>query len=90
MFDAWLDLQLSLSGKDMLRIKGILNLRGRRGPVVIHGVQHVRHPPVELSAWQSEDRRSKLVLITHGIPRETLAESLDTFLDMWERRAMSP
>ena len=85
LLDTWLDLQRSLSGKDMLRIKGILNLRGRERPVVIHGVQHIQHPPVELPAWPSEDRRSKLVFITRDIPRETLAQSLDAFLDSWQR-----
>lgn len=32
MLDAWLDLLLSLAGPDMLRIKGILNIRGRAAP----------------------------------------------------------
>lgn len=89
LLDTWLDLQRSLSGKDMLRIKGILNLRGRERPVVIHGVQHIQHPPVELPAWPSEDRRSKLVFITRDIPRESLADSLDAFLDAWGQRDAS-
>lgn len=85
MFDAWLEVQRSLSGQDMLRIKGILNLCGRERPVVIHGVQHIQHPPVELPAWPSEDRRSKLVFITRDIPRETLVDSLRAFLDAGRR-----
>jgi G3E family GTPase len=84
MLDAWLDLLLSLAGPNMLRIKGLLNLRDRPAPVVIHGVQHIFHPPVELPAWPSDDRRSKIVFITRDIPREIVEESLTAFLDVWQ------
>jgi hypothetical protein len=68
----------------MLRIKGILNLRGRPAPVVIHGVQHIFHPPVELQAWPSGDRRSRSVFITRDIPKETIGESLGAFIEVWQ------
>jgi G3E family GTPase len=84
MLDAWLDLLLSLAGPDMLRIKGILNLRGRPVPVVIHGVQHIFYPPVELPAWPDADRRSKIVFITRDIARQTIEDSLHSFLDVWQ------
>ncbi|MFT3687439.1 GTP-binding protein, partial [Paenirhodobacter sp.] len=32
-------------------------------PFVVHGVQHIFHPPVLLRDWQGTDRRTKLVLI---------------------------
>jgi G3E family GTPase len=89
LIDAWLDLQLSLCGKDMLRIKGILNIHGRAGPVVIHGVQHVQHPPVEVPAWPSDDHRSRLVFITRDIARETIEKSLGAFIDVWRQRDAS-
>ncbi len=63
-------------GADMLRIKGILNIKGRPTPTVIHGVQHVFHPPVLLDAWPDEDRRSRLVFITRDVPREAVTRSL--------------
>ncbi|WP_295882668.1 GTP-binding protein [uncultured Thiohalocapsa sp.] len=84
MLDAWLDLLLSLAGPDMLRVKGILNLRGRPAPVAIHGVQHIFHPPVELPAWPSDDRRSRIVFITRDIPRETIEASLNAFIEVWQ------
>lgn len=71
-FEAWLDLMLALMGENMLRIKGILNIEGRDKPTVIHGVQHIFHPPVELDEWPDEDRRSRLVFITRDIPRASL------------------
>ena len=84
LLDAWLDLLLSLAGPNMLRIKGILNLRDRPAPVVIHGVQHIFHPPVELPAWPSDDHRSKIVFITRDVPREIIEESLGAFIEVWQ------
>ncbi|WP_058553942.1 GTP-binding protein [Thiohalocapsa sp. ML1] len=85
MLDAWLDLLLSMSGPDLLRVKGILNLRERAAPVAIHGVQHIFHPPVELPAWPDADRRSKIVCITRDIPRATIEASLAEFIEVWRR-----
>ncbi|HXQ50020.1 MAG TPA: GTP-binding protein [Stellaceae bacterium] len=72
---SWLTALASLKGPDLLRVKGIINVAGRPGPVVIHGVQHVFHPPVELKAWPDADRRSRLVFITRNIKAEALARS---------------
>ena len=63
-------------GQDLLRIKGIVNVRGEVAPVVIHGVQHVFHPPVALERWPDADRRSRIVFITRGIERETIEHAL--------------
>jgi G3E family GTPase len=56
----------------LLRIKGILNLEGDDTPTVIHGVQHVFHPPVLLPAWPSSDRRTRIVFITRDLTREVI------------------
>ena len=72
---AWLTALASLKGPDLLRVKGIVNVAGRAGPVVIHGVQHVFHPPVELKTWPDADRRTRLVFITRNIKAEALAQS---------------
>ena len=66
----WLAYLRSARGEDLLRVKGILNLRGEATPVVIHGVHHVFHPPVALSEWPDADRRSRIVFITRGIARQ--------------------
>ncbi len=71
----WLTALASLKGPNLLRVKGIINVAGRERPVVIHGVQHVFHPPVELKAWPDEDRRTRLVFITRNIAAEALAQS---------------
>ena len=66
----WLAYLRNARGEELLRVKGILNLRGEPAPVAIHGVHHVFHPPVALPGWPDADRRSRIVFITRGIARE--------------------
>jgi G3E family GTPase len=57
-------------GADLLRLKGIVNIaESPDRPAVIHGVQHVFHPPAWLERWPSADRRTRMVFITRRIPR---------------------
>jgi G3E family GTPase len=62
----------ALRGSDLLRVKGLVAVAECRGPVVVHFVQHVAHPPIELEDWPDEDRRSRLVFITRGLARATV------------------
>ena len=68
-------------GRDLLRLKGIVNVAEcPERPAVIHGVQHVFHPPAWLDGWPSQDRRSRLVFIVRSIPQawvEALLEALE-------------
>ena len=51
----WLDALTSMRGADLLRIKAIVAIDERPGqPVVLHGVQHLFHPPVLLPEWPSQ------------------------------------
>jgi G3E family GTPase len=77
---AWLDGLASLRGDDLLRLKAIVALSDRPDqPVVLHGVQHLFHPPVLLPQWPSEDRRTRMVFITRDLPREAIEMTLDAF-----------
>ena len=58
---------IGLRGADLLRVKGILNVAGCRGPVVVQYVQHLAHPPVELESWPDQNRNSRIVFITRNI-----------------------
>ncbi len=58
---------IALRGADLLRVKGILNVAGCRGPVVVQYVQHLAHPPVELESWPDQNRHSRVVFITRSI-----------------------
>jgi G3E family GTPase len=66
----WLAYLRNARGADLLRVKGILNLRDEPVPIVVHGVHHVFHSPVALAKWPDADRRSRIVFITRGIARE--------------------
>jgi len=75
----WLSLLLYARGDDILRVKGILNVAGASTPVVIHGVQHLVHPPSHLPRWPDADRRSRIVFITRGLDRARIEASLAAF-----------
>lgn len=65
-------------GADLLRMKGIVNIaEDQERPAVIHGVQHVFHPPAWLERWPSQDRTSRLVFITRSIPHLWVEKLLD-------------
>lgn len=76
----WLDLLVNFLGNKILRVKGILNIEGQEHPLVIHGVQHIFHPPVPLPTWPSEDHRTRLVFITRDIGREMIERSFRALL----------
>ncbi len=87
----WLDALATMRGDDLLRLKAIVALADRpEQPVVLHGVQHLFHPPVLLPAWPSEDRRTRIVFITRDLPRETIEQSLAAFEEADEPAAPPP
>jgi len=65
----------ALRGPDLLRVKGIVNVSGEPGPVILQAAQHVIHPPVTLESWRDADRSSRIVFITRNITRASI-ESL--------------
>jgi G3E family GTPase len=78
-FGIWLSMLLHARGADVLRIKGILNVAGSDRPVVVHGAQHLVHPPVHLERWPDEDRASRLVFIVRDLDRAAIERSLAAF-----------
>jgi G3E family GTPase len=73
----WLQSITSLRGADLLRMKGVVNVEGLPGPVVVQGVQHLLHPPVRMAKWHDDDRQTRIVFITRDIPEAALRASLD-------------
>ena len=73
---SWLELLTTYRGDDILRIKGMLNVQESDTPVVVHGVQQMFHPPVQLDAWPDDDHRSRIVFITRGLDREVVENML--------------
>jgi len=79
MFGIWLSMLLNRHGKEVLRVKGILNVAGTDTPVAVHGVQHLVHPPTHMRAWPDADRRSRLVFIVRGLDPQAIERSWRAF-----------
>jgi G3E family GTPase len=80
----WLDLLAAHRGEDLLRMKGLINVKGHDRPVVIHAVQHLFHPPAMLDAWPDDDHRSRIVFITRDIDRATIEKTLAAIVSVDE------
>jgi len=79
--ELFLELLRSVHGPNLLRMKGIIRVAEMPDtPVVIHGVQHVLHPPARLPAWPDADRRTRLVFIVKDIDPKVIRELFDAFL----------
>jgi G3E family GTPase len=74
-FEAWLRRIRLRHAEALLRVKGLLNVAGADGPVVVQGVHHVVSTPIRLDAWPSTDLRSRLVLIADRATIEAARES---------------
>jgi G3E family GTPase len=78
-------------GARLLRLKGLVDVLESPGrPAVIHGVQHVFHPPVWLDAWPDEDRTTRIVVIALGLDPlwlKALLDALDVEVAALQMRA---
>ena len=78
---AFFELLRANYGTQLLRVKGIVNVAELpENPLVIHGIQHVFHPPARLERWPDDDRRTRIVLITRDLPERRVRELFDAFL----------
>lgn len=79
VFQEWLETLLATQGANMLRVKGVLDVKDVDRPIAVHGVQHVFHPPAALPNWDGLERVSRLVFITQNLGetavRATFAQS---------------
>ena len=85
IFDQWFALLSSLNGANMLRVKGLIHLKEMDKPLVIHGVQHIWHPPAVMPEWPSDDRRSRIVFILRDMSESTLQDALQFVTDKYEK-----
>jgi G3E family GTPase len=74
VFSRAMDTLMALRGPDLLRAKGFLGVEGCKGPVVVQFVQHLAHPPVELTQWPDGKRQSRVVFITRNIPEKQVRD----------------
>jgi G3E family GTPase len=69
----------SLLGGRILRMKGLVNVRGEPGPLAVHAVQHTLYPPARLPAWPDEDRRTRLVFIGRDLEESAIDPIFKSF-----------
>jgi len=69
-------------GARLLRLKGLVDVVETPGrPAVIHGVQHVFHPPAWLDAWPDHERGTRIVVISQGLEAGWLQDLLEVLDD---------
>jgi len=78
-FGIWLTMLLNRHGDRVLRIKGMLDVKGAADPVFINGVQHIVHPPEHMGAWPGAERRTRIVFIVKDMERAAIERSLAAF-----------
>jgi G3E family GTPase len=81
-FGLWLSMLLHCHGPQVLRTKALLRVAGLDAPVLVESVQHTVHAPVHLQRWPSADRRSRIVVIVDGLPKEAIERSLAIFCNI--------
>jgi G3E family GTPase len=82
MLDAFLDLLRSVHGENLLRLKGIVKLAETpESPVLLHAVQHILHPIVQLPSWpDGDDRRTRLVVIGRDLDPSAVQKFFDAIV----------
>jgi G3E family GTPase len=69
-------------GAKLLRLKGLVDVVESPGrPAVIHGVQHVFHPPAWLDAWPHDERGTRIVVISQGLDAGWLQDLIEVLDD---------
>jgi G3E family GTPase len=89
-FGVWLTMLLNRHGDKILRVKGLLALRGEARPVAVHAVQKLVHAPTHLEAWPDSDRRSRLVFIVEGLDPELVRGSFEVFRRLGSAKPSEP
>ena len=87
-FSVWLSLLVHRHGREILRIKGLLDVPGENGPVVLNAVQHFIHPPVHLEEWPDDDHSSRMVFIVQNCDETRLRAALGRVLGEGEVAAV--
>jgi G3E family GTPase len=84
-FELFLELLTSYHGPNLLRFKGIIHMSDDPArPLVVHGVQHVLHPPVRLAGWPDAKVETRLVFIVKDIEKSAIEGLFKAFTDQIE------
>jgi G3E family GTPase len=78
-FSTALDMLQGLKGDQLLRVKGIVNVRGEDVPRVVQCVHHLRYPDAALPAWPDADHATRLVFIVRDLERDIVDRAFACF-----------
>jgi G3E family GTPase len=72
-------------GEKLLRMKGIVTVKNKTKPFVVHAVQDVFYPVDTLDEWPlgadgKPDMRTRLVFITKDLPEATIRKAIKPFI----------
>lgn len=81
--ELFLELLKSYHGANMLRMKAIVKVADDVSrPVVLHGVQHVFHPPARLESWpKGAEEATRMVFIVKDIEQQQIEGLFRAFTD---------
>jgi G3E family GTPase len=87
---AALQMLQNFRAQSLLRMKAIINLKGKTVPTVLHAVQHVLYPPTELPAWPDDNRQSRFVFIIADMDATLVEQILRDFNDACSSGLLPP
>ena len=76
----WLQMLYSLRASHMLRLKGLVRLEGYTVPILLQAVGPILGKAQTLLSWPGGEEKTRLVLITQGIPVTDLRDSFDRYV----------
>jgi G3E family GTPase len=82
LFTRALDMLLFSRGEDILRVKGLVAVKGVQGPVVVHYVRHLSSAPEELMSWPDGRRATSLVFVTRNLGRSKIEALFQALLGL--------
>jgi G3E family GTPase len=77
-FSRFMAALMAMRGAELLHAKGLLNIEGCQGPVAVEFMHHLAQRPIELQAWPTQDRASRLEFITRNIDEQTVRALFDS------------
>lgn len=81
--DMFFELLRSAHGAHLLRVKGIIALDDDPArPLVVHGVQHIFHPPARLDTWPDDDHTTRIVFILHDMQPSFVQDMWTAFVGL--------
>lgn len=87
VYQEWLETLLATQGANVLRMKGVLDVKDVDRPIAVHGVQHVFHPPAALPSWDGIERISRMVFITRNLGERAVRDTFNAYFPGQLKRA---